>query len=169
MRLASTTDGKDHASEYLNANDHHSEPYSVGIDNTTQSLPPGTTYNYDISLPDANYRIARIMIKGPRNISGASANFYEGAEIYATSDSTEAMGHSVRDAEVSFRVYLVTYSKIVSDAFLTHKIFDSDTVSGNRYINVTDAYITGSTLRIVFKNNHGGSATLWVKGKALVW
>jgi hypothetical protein len=97
-----------------------------------------------------------------------AGNWRECAEIVATTDSAEAMGHSVREAGTR-KVYASTYSKQNADAYLSHKIFDDNTGSGNRYIAVQDVAIVGAVLRITFRNFFGGSATLWVKGQALLW
>jgi hypothetical protein len=169
MRLEPETDNRSHASlSGITVNDHHSQPKAVDINNTSQSLPPGTTYNLDIALGRSDYQFARIMIQGARSLFGAG-NEKEGAEILATRNIAEALAHSTRDSGLSFRVYCVTYTKQVGDLYLTHAIFDSNTGISSLYILLQDAYITGSTLRLVFKNIFGGSATLWVKGRALVW
>ena len=102
-------------------------------------------------------------------MNGVATNTRESGEIHATTDSAEAVGHSVRDAQAIWRIYAASYFKMAGASYLTFKIFDSDTNPANRYIAVKDALITGSTLRIVFRNFAGTAQTLWVKGKALVW
>lgn len=149
--------------------DHHPAPRTYDIDNTSQSIGAGATWNMDISLPSSDFQFARIMIMGKRQLFGASGNLRESAEIHATRSASEAIGHSIRDAQAVWRIYAATYSKDAGELYLTMDIFDDDDNPANRYIFVQDAYITGSTLRLVFKNRAGTSQTLWVKGKALVW
>jgi len=169
VRVKQETDGFSHDPIATSPSEHHEAPFSSSISNTATVIAANGTYNYDIALPQSNFQFARVMIMGPRRMFGTATNFRESAELFVTRDSTEAMGHSVRDAAMSFRVYAVTYTKMAGDSYLTHKVFDNNTIVGNRYIGVQDAYITGSTLRIVFKNWTGIARTLWVKGKALVW
>lgn len=104
---------------------------------------------------------------GPRAVSGSTLK--EGGEIMVTRDASEAMGLSCIDTTMSFRVYVATYSKANGDARLTNAVFDSNPANGADYIALQDAVLTGSVLRLTFKNLFGGSATLWVKGQALVW
>ena len=167
MRLQSQTDGRVHP-EDGGANDHHPAPTSVTINNTTQSLPPGTTYNLDITLPHSNFQFARIHISGKKPMWN-TGQWREGAEVLATRDASEAMGHSIRETGSMYTVYAATYSKQNADAYLSHRIFDDNIASGSKYIALQDAVITGSTLRLTFKSTFGGSATLWVKGQALAW
>jgi hypothetical protein len=169
MRLKSETDGRSHSILTITENDHHSRPRAVAISNTTQSLPPGTTYNLDIDLGRSDYQLARVMIMGARTMFGVASNFRESAEVHATRNSAEAFAHSVRDSGSTYRCYAVTYSKQVGDSYLTHAIFDNNTAIGSAYILLQDAVLTGSVLRLTFLNTFGGSATLWVKGTALVW
>jgi len=166
MRLSAETDGRDHASLAATPDDHHPRPASVTINNTSQSLPPGTTYNLDIALPHAGFQFARVQILGAKQMPLSAGNWYECAEIIATTNSAQAIGHSTHDSSFK-KVYSVTYSKQVGDAILSHKIFDTNTAA--EYIALQDALITGSTLRLIFRNFFGGSATLWVKGQALLW
>jgi hypothetical protein len=67
------------------------------------------------------------------------------------------------------KTYTATYSKQNGDAYLSDKVFDTNTSLSAQYIALKDAYITGSILRLVFHNYFGGSAYLWVKGQALLW
>lgn len=167
MRLRQSNDGRDHDELEITTDDHHPEPTSVTIEDTTTSLPPGTTFNLDLTLPHDDFQVARVQITGPKGIFPGNP-WREFAEIVATRSTAEAMGHSIRDAG-SKKCYASTYSKQNADAYLSHKIFDSNTGASNRYIAVQDASIIGSTLRITFRNFFGGSATLWVKGQALLW
>jgi hypothetical protein len=171
MRLGAPSDGRSHEALDVGAHDHHNAPESVSFSNTAQSLPPGATFDLDVPLGRTGYQLARVQITGPAVIPAgiSSALWRECAELVVTTDSSEAVGHSIRDAASPKKVYAATYSKQNGDSYLTHKIFDSNTGSGNRYICVQDAVITGSILRITFRNYFGGSATLWVKGQALVW
>lgn len=167
MRTEPTTDGLSHVAEVVGVHDHHQRPVTVTINNTTQSLPPGTTYDLDITLPGSAYERAKIIIMGAHSPAGSA--WRECAEVVATRDSSEAIAYSVRDAGSFKKSYAATYSKQNGDTNLTHKVFDSTTGSGNRYIALLDAWITGSVLRLRFKNYFGGSATLWVKGQAEVY
>lgn len=167
MRLQESTDGRKHPDDNT-PNDHHSQPVSVSINNTTQSLPPGTTYDLDVDLGRDDLQVAIALLMGPDNSGGMFGTAWnEFAQIVATRDSGEAMGESVRSAGTFKKIYSVTYSKQNSDSYLSHKIFDN--VSSQRYIAVQDAVITGSNLRITFKNFFGGSTFLWVKGQVLAW
>jgi len=169
MDLVSSTDGRGHAAAGPLVDDHHPGPRTFDIDNTSQVISGLSTYNLDITLPDSNFQHARIMLMGARHLFGNVNNMAESAELFASRDPSEAMGHSVNDAQAIWRVYTATYAKVAGDSYLTHKIFDSNTGASNQYICVQNAYITGSTLRIVFYNAAAISKTLWVKGKALVW
>lgn len=169
MRLEPATDGLDHDGLLsVGADDHHPEPVSITINNTSQSLPPGTDYNLDLILPHSGFQMARVQITGPHEMWTAG-QWRDCAEIVVTRSVSEAMGYSIRDAQSMYKVYAATYSKQNGDAWLSHKIFDNSTPAANRYIALLDAVITGSTLRLTFHNYFGGSATLWVKGQALVW
>jgi hypothetical protein len=93
----------------------------------------------------------------------------ESALVHCTTDSADAIGHSNRYADSSYKSYCVAYSKQVGDSILTHAIFDSATGAGQNYIALQDAQIIGAVLRLTFKNFYGGSATLNVKGQVLVY
>jgi len=134
--------------------------------NTSQSLPPGTTYDLDVALGRDDYQLATIHMIGARRYP-STTNWYETACVYATRVAAEAIARSARG--VGYRQsYVSQYSKFAGDAYLTHKIFDSNTTEANIYIALQDAVLTGSVLRLTFKNFYGGSATLWVKGEALL-
>lgn len=92
----------------------------------------------------------------------------ESAEVFVTRDAGEAASHTIRASSFK-KVYACTYQKQVGDSYLSHKIFDSNTGSSNRYIALQDAVITGSTLRLTFRNFFGGSAFMWVQGQAILW
>lgn len=165
MRLDQVTDGNSHAGLDLGPDDHHKRPTVVSISNTTQSLPPGTSFDLDIPVGSDQWTIAEIQLIGPHTMSGAGVTWKEGAQIVATRTASEALGHSQRDIQFK-KVYHATYSKVAGDAYLTHKIFDSNTTLSAQYIALTDAVLTGTNLRLTFRNYFGGSATLWVKGTA---
>jgi len=166
MRLAAKTDGRYHDGMVLGVHDHHAQPTMVSFSNTTQSLPPGTTYNLDVPCGRDDYRLATIHMIGPRRYP-SSSNWSETACVLATRFAVNAIGRSARG--VSYRQsYVSMYSKFAGDAYLTHKIFDNNVTEANQYIALQDAVLTGSVLRLTFRNYFGGSATLWVKGEALL-
>lgn len=163
------TGARGHPGTNPQPHDHHGAPTLVEFSNTSQSLPPGTTYDLDVPLPSSNFKIATVQLSGPAASGGGSGTKWrECASVHATEDTGDAMAHSVRTAGFK-KVYAATYSKQVADSYLTHKVFDSNTSSSARYIALQDAQIIGSTLRLTFRNFFGGSATLWVKGSALLW
>jgi len=169
VRPEQDTDGRSHDALTTTPDDHHPAPDHVSFSNTSQSLPPGTTYDLDVTLPHASYKVARVQLMGPVPSGGGSGTVWrECASIHATTSSAEAMGHSTRTSGFK-QVYCATYAKSQGDSQLSHKVFDSSTPAANRYISLQDAWITGSTLRLRFRNHFGGSATLWVKGTALLW
>lgn len=168
MRLEQTKLGKLHSTfRGINSDNHHSPPCSISIENTSQSLPPGTTYNLDISLPKIDFKLANVVIHGRRHMTPGGLSWYEYADVMATSILLEARGQSVRDAGWK-KVYSATYSKQNGNITLSHKIFDDNTNINYRYIALQDAQIIGNLLRLIFKNFHGGSATLWVKGQVIL-
>lgn len=168
MRTKPTTDGLSHDALTVGVHDHHPRPTTITINNTSQSLPPGTTYDLDLTLPDSNYKRAKLILMGAWSPTGPQ--WRECCELVVTTDSGEAIGVSFRDAGSFKKTYAGTYSKQNGAANLSHKIFDSATGSySQRYIALQDAWITGSTLRLRFRNYFGGSATLWVKGQAEVY
>lgn len=158
-----------HSDLVLDPSDHHAQPVRVTIDNTSQSITPGTDYNLDIPLGAIGFTFARVMLMGPKNSGFGSALWRECADVHVTATLADAIGHSIRDTGSTYKVYGVTYAKAVGATNLSHKIFDNNTASGSRYIALKDAQIIGSMLRLTFHNYFGGSATLWVKGEALVW
>lgn len=169
MRLTPVVDGIEHAGLDITPYDHHPPPATVSISNTTQSLPPGTSYNLDISLPRKDFVFARIMLKGPRQMFGLGTTGYEGADIVATTSAGDAFGESVRDTGLMTQTYSAMYTKYDGSVSLTMRIFDNATGSTQMYISLEDAVIIEDILRLTFKNYYGGSATLWVKGQALLW
>lgn len=165
MRLKAVTDGVDtHEELVLTTDDHHPHASAVAIENTSQVIGAGADYDLDITLPHGDFQVARVIIMGAKQMQGGQ--WREACEVHVTRDADEAIGNSVEN--VSFKkVYAVTYSKQNADTYLSHKIFDSNT--SQQYILLKDAVITGSVLRLTFNNPTGTSATLWVKGQALVF
>jgi len=166
VRLEQNIDGREHPTDG-GPDDHHPRPKQVAIENTTQSIAAGADYDLDIALGDSGYQWGRAMLMGAHNITPTLWN--EWASVHFTRDSAEAIGHTGRDSGSIYKTYSSTYSKQNSDLNLTHKIFDSVTGSGNRYIALKDAVLTGSNLRLTFHNYDSSSRTLWVKGSAHVY
>lgn len=169
MRLKPLTDGRSHDGLTVGPHDHHARPVSVSILDKTTSLPPGTTFDLDVALPAGDYQFAQVHLEGPKVSDGGSSSLWrEAAEVLVTRDAGEAASHTIRFSGLK-QTYACAYQKQVGDSYLSHKIFDSNTGSSNRYIALQDAVITGSTLRLTFRNFFGGSATLWVQGQAILW
>lgn len=166
VRLRQQADGFSHAPVLRGPDDHHPAPFVATIEDTSTVVAGSSTYNLDIALPHSNFQLATAMIMGPRRLFGAGSNFRESAYITATRNIAEAMGFTVRDSGLQFRAYMHNYSKMAGNSYLSHKIFDNDTVLNNRYIGVVDSLITGSIFRIIFRNWSAVARTLWVKGKA---
>lgn len=169
MRLGGSYAGADHDALTIAQDDHHPRPTSVSFSNTTQSLPPGTTFNLNISLSHTDFQLAKVYMEGPATAGFASSLWRECAIVHVTTATSDAIGHSVRNTGLNYKVYSVTYAKSMGVTNLTHKIFDTVTAAGSRYIALLDAQIISSILRLTFKNYHGGSATLSVKGQALLY
>lgn len=170
MRLNSSYDGASHDALTVTPDDHHPRPASVSFSNTSQSLPPGTSFNLDVSLSHSDFRIAKVYLEGPAISGGGTATKWrECAMVHVTTDTADAIGHSVRNTGSIYKSYVVTYAKSLGVTNLTHKIFDNNTSPGNRYIALKDAQIIGSTLRLTFQNYFGGSATLSVKGHSVLY
>jgi len=151
------------------AHDHHAAPDHVTISDIATVISAGSTANVDTTLPRSDYQIARVLVHGPKAAVGTLPGNagYEGAFVLAALVSSDAMGHSARDAG-AFRQYSGVWSKQASAAILSEYVFDSSTSLYNRYIAIQDAYITGSTLRLVMVNGHSSSATVWIKGGAIL-
>jgi len=164
VRLKPTTDGRSHAGlSGVAADDHHSQPRTVEVNNTSQVLTAGSTYNLDIALGVSDLAFVHVILLGPRTVG--TGQWKECADVYATRTSSQAMGHSIRwDGVTLAKTYFATYSKANGDARLTDRIFCLTTSA----ISLQDAVLTGSNLRLTFVNNLSGSATLWVKGRAVL-
>lgn len=149
--------------------DHHAAPAQVSIDDTTTIIPPSSTANIDITLPRSDYQLARILIHGPKSAVGTITgnSGFDGAFIVATTATSDAQGYCARDAG-ALRQYGGVWSKQEGSSILTDYVFDSNAALGNRYIAVQDASIIGATLRLVMTNSFGGSATVWMKGAAML-
>lgn len=170
MRLREATSGRSHdALTDVAADQHHPAPAMVTISNTSQVIAGGTAFALDVALPSSLYRLARAQLLGPHVTGGGGNLWREGASVHASRTAAEAMGHSTRDSGSNWRSYVVTYAKVASATNLSHKIFDSITGAGNRYIALKDAQIIGAVLRLTFHNYDAGPRTLWVKGEALVF
>ena len=91
----------------------------------------------------------------------------EGAYIQATTSASDGFGTAARDAGAG-RQYGSTFSKNDGSTVLSDRIFDSNTSLYNRRIAIEDCYIMGSTLRFKMRNYFGGSATVWMKGAAVL-
>jgi hypothetical protein len=168
MRTTPTTDGREHPT-ILTPHDHHPRPDQVEINSAgIVSLPPGMTYDLDVALSRSDYTICRVILTGA-DISGGGLGtlWREGCEVICTTDVSDARSHSVRTSTFK-QVYACHYSKPQGDSYLSHKVFDSVTGVSNRYIALQDARIVGNILRLTFRNFHGGSAWLWVKGSAIL-
>lgn len=161
MRLEPES-GKSHKALTLTADDHHSEPTLVSINDTSTVVGASSVFNMDVALGDPNFQGGRAILLGGKQMSG---NLWrECVELTFSRDSGEAMGGTVED--VSFKkVYAGAYSKQVADSFLSHKIFDLNLSR----IAISACFITGSNLRIQFQNTTGVATTLWVKGQAVLF
>jgi len=169
LRPRQITDGLRHDSLDVGPHDHHGRPASVGFSDTSTSLPPGTDFDLDVTLPAGDYTFAKVILLGPTVSDGGSSSLWkESAIVLVTRSASEAMSESLRYASFK-KTYVARYSKNVGDSYLSHKIFDSNTSHSARYIALKDAVLTGSVLRLTFHNFFGGSAFLSVKGQALAW
>lgn len=164
MRPRAATDGRSHPPDGL-SEDHHEAPSSVSIEDTSTVIGAGLSFNLDVPVGSDQYQYARVQIMGKKESTG---DWRECAEIVVSRDSSESLGHSERYAAWK-KVYSATYSKQAGDSYLTHKIFDDNTGLSSRFIALVDAVLTGTDLRLTFRNFHTGSANLWVKGSALLW
>lgn len=163
MRLSSATDGRSHAGlSGVGADDHHAATRAVEVNNTTQVLAAGATYNLDIALGSSVLVFVHAALTGYRTHGGGSL-FREGADVYATRTSGDAVGHSFQQISM-YQDYAVSYSKQTGDTMLTTAVFSSTPMA----IALQDAVLTGSNLRLTFVNVTGSPATLWVKGQAIL-
>ena len=162
MRLKPETDGLDHDSLDIGVHEHHPRAVGVSILDITTSISAFGSFNLDVTLPDGKYQVARIVLLGGKKMTLGS--WRECAEVHATRDSDEAVATSIEDA-ISKRVYSVCYSKQNGDTYLSQKIFDNN----SSRIYLQDAVLTGSVLRLTFKNSVSSATTLWVKGQVLAF
>lgn len=170
MRLKAGTDGRSHDSLTVTEDDHHPAPSSVSFSNTSQVLASGAAYNLDVTLPHSGFQLATVYLEGPAISGGGSASKWrEAARIHVATATGDAVGQSNRNTGSIYKSYVVTYAKIAGVTNLTHKIFDTVTHWGSRYIALKDALITGSTLRLTFHNYDSSSRTLSVKGHAVLY
>jgi len=167
VRLTPTTDGRSHAPVASGVDDHHSRPRTVSVLDTTTAIAGGATFNLDVALGVSDLAFAQIALTGPQTSSGGASVWRVGADVIATRAAGDALGHSIRRLVPGgnlYRVYVATYSKLMGDSYLAAPIF-SLTASA---IVLQDAVLTGSVLRLTFRNVTGSSATLWVKGSAVI-
>jgi hypothetical protein len=163
VRLAAVTDGRSHAGlSGVGADDHHAAPRSVEVNNTSQVIAAGATFNLDLALGTSVAVFAHVAITGPRTHGGSSL-FREGADVYATRAAGEAIGHSFEQIGL-YQDYAMTYSKQNGDTNLSTAVFSNTALA----IALRDAVLTGSNLRLTFVNVTGSPATLWVKGRAIL-
>ena len=169
MRTAAT-EARGHPATAPLPDEHHPRPAMVEFSSAgLVSLPPGTTYDLDVALSSASFKVATVHLMGPA-LAGLLAAWRECASVHVTADVADAVAHSVRSISGSTNsVYNATYSKQAGDTVLTYAIFDSVTGPTSMYIALIDVWITGAILRLRFRNFFGGSAFLWVKGSALLW
>lgn len=167
MRPTISIGGLSHSALTVGVNDHHNRPKRVTVSNTTQMIAAGSAFNLDITLGVSGFVFARVQLMGPKTSGGSW--WRECAEVHVTATLNDALGHSFRDTGSNNMVYAVTYAKAVGTTNLTHKIFDTATAIGSRYIALKDAQIVGSDLRLTFHNYNTSTRTLWVKGGGLVW
>lgn len=168
-RLVAITDGLVHPTDG-GPHDHHAAPDHVSILDTATSIPPGSTANVDTTLPRSDYQLARIAVHGPKSAvyASPSSSGYEGAYVQATTVAAEAYGASARDAGAS-KQYGGHWSKQAGALILSEYVFDSNTSLSARYIAIQDAQIIGAVLRLIMVNSFGGSATVWIKGAAILF
>ena len=169
MRLEETSIGRLHGDLASDVDDHHAAPVSVSMSNTSQVIAAGADYNLDTALGKTGLTFARVQLMGPAITGFGATQWRECASVQATTSASDAIGHTVRNTGSNYLVYSATYAKALGVTNLTHKIFDTFTATGSRYIALKDAIITGSTLRLTFHNYDGSAKTLWVKGSAVVW
>lgn len=163
VRLTAVTDGRSHAGlSGVAADDHHAAPRSVEIINTTQVIAAGASFNLDIALGTSVAVFCQASLTGPHNQTAGL--WREGVHVYATRTIGEAIAHGTRDGGL-YKSYVMTYSKQVGDAYLSPGVFAQEVVIA---IALVDAVLTGSNLRLSFKNYGTGSYTLWVKGRAIL-
>jgi len=160
------TDGRSHAGlSGVGADDHHAAPRSVEVNNTTQVIAAGATFNLDIALGTSVAVFCHAALTGGKSQTGGL--WREGVDVYATRNAAEAIGHGTRDGGI-YKSYVMTYSKQNGDARLSPLVFQS-AVSPVIGIALKDAVLTGSNLRLSFVNTSPTfSCTLWVKGRAIL-
>ena len=163
MRETPATDGRQHPTDG-GPDDHHPQPKQVPISDIATVIAAGADFNLDIALGSSDYQWGRAVLMGANAITPTLWN--EWASVHFSRDAAEAMGHTGRSSGSIYKTYSSTYSKQNGDLNLTHKIFDSVTGSGNRYIALKDAVLTGSNLRLTLHNYDSSSRTVWIKGSA---
>lgn len=166
MAKAWGTDGLIHPPDG-GLHDHHAAPNSVTISSEgVVSIPPGSTHNLDISLPRSDYIKAYVQVHGPKAAVYVtpSSSGYEGWTLELTTSSGQAIAHGARGVG-GLNQYNGSYSAFMGSTVLTDYVFDSLTGS-QKYIAVQSGVIISNVLRLVMHNRFGGSAFLWIRGKA---
>jgi len=163
-----SSDGLSHDALNIDVDDHHPRPKQVTIDETSQVIAGMSTYDLDVPLGSSGYRMAFVQAMGPRRIFFSNRG-REGTDLILTRSSSEGTGTSYRDTGSGRKHYSAAFNKAAGDAFLSFKIYDSLTGTGQLYISIQSAWLNGSDLRIRFYNHASSNKTLWVKGQAQVY
>lgn len=162
MRLKSETDGRSHDALAVGVHNHHAAALPYEIEDTTTVVSASGTFDLDITLGSSEYQTGRVLLLGGKQMTGGA--WRECVEVTVSRDSGEAMCGSIED--VSFKkVYSVVYSKAAGNTYLSHRIFDNNLSR----IYLEDAVLTGSVLRLSFRNAVAIATTLWVKGQAVLF
>lgn len=171
MRPEPASDGRSHDSlTDVGPDQHHPRPATVTFSDTTTSIGGFSDFNLDVTLPDDDFQLASVYLEGPAISGGGSGSKWrECAWVHVATTTADAIGSSCRNVGSMYKNYVVTYAKSLGVTNLTHKIFDTVTAPGSRYIALKDAQIIGSTLRLTFHNYTGSSQTLSVKGHAVLY
>lgn len=163
------TDGATHSSTNPGSSNHHPIPSWEEIDSAgVVSISAGSDYNLDIALDSSDYKLAKIHAFGKRQNFGFTNRGREGAIVWATRTTGEAISTSFRDANSGFKHYAGGFDKSQGDSDLSFKVFDDYTGTSQLYITLRDAYINGSDLRLTFHNHDGSARDLWVRGIAFL-
>jgi len=167
MSVGLGTDGLIHPPDG-GLHDHHAAPTMVSISSLgVVSIPPGSTHDLDITLPRSDYQRAHVQVHGPKAAVyiTPSSSGYEGHSLEVGMVTTDAVGHGARSVSAN-RQYNGSFSKLQGAAVLTDYVYDSNTGSSARYIAIQDCWIIGAVLRLRMHNQFGGSAFIWIRGKA---
>ena len=150
--------------------DHHPGAVAISFEDTTTIIPPSpSTFNLDVSLPNSDFQFARVIAMGPRKMYGIATLFRECNEWFVSRSAIDGIGHGVRDAQSTWKIYTGLMAKVAAAAELSFRIFDTDTAANRQYISVTDVRIVASVLRLTHRNWSGGSRGVWTKGMVVAW